>query len=47
MYTNGKPAGKVAKYLEFVLGPAGQKLIAKDGYVPITGTKTAPVKGKK
>jgi phosphate transport system substrate-binding protein len=47
MYTNGKPAGKVAKYLEFVLSPQGQELIARDGYVPIAGTKTAPVKGKK
>lgn len=37
MYTNGKPAGDVAKYINFVLSPAGQKLIADVGYVPITG----------
>ncbi len=47
MYTNGKPTGQTAKYIQFVLSPAGQKLVAKDGYVPVTGTKTAPVKGKK
>jgi phosphate transport system substrate-binding protein len=39
MYTNGKPAGKVAKYLEFVLSPQGQELVAKDGYVPVRGAK--------
>jgi hypothetical protein len=30
-----------------VLSPAGQKLVAKDGYVPVTGTTEAPKKGKK
>lgn len=39
MYTNGKPAGQVAKYLEFVLGPQGQELVAKDGYIPVKGAK--------
>jgi phosphate transport system substrate-binding protein len=47
MYTNGKPTGETAKYVNFVLSPAGQKLVAKDGYVPVTGTTEAPKKGKK
>jgi phosphate transport system substrate-binding protein len=47
MYTNGKPTGETAKYINFVLSPAGQGLVAKDGYVPVAGTKAAPAKGKK
>jgi len=39
MYTNGKPTGQTAKYLNFVLGPQGQELVAKDGYVPVRGAK--------
>jgi phosphate transport system substrate-binding protein len=44
MYTNGKPTGETAKYIHFVLSPAGQGLVAKDGYVPVAGTKAAPKK---
>jgi phosphate transport system substrate-binding protein len=47
MYTNGKPTGETAKYINFVLSPAGQELVAKDGYVPVAGTKAVPAKGKK
>jgi phosphate transport system substrate-binding protein len=47
MYTNGKPTGETAKYINFVLSPAGQGLVAKDGYIPVAGTKAAPAKGKK
>jgi phosphate transport system substrate-binding protein len=36
MYTNGQPAGEVANFLKFVLSPAGQKLVAKEGFVPLT-----------
>jgi phosphate transport system substrate-binding protein len=39
MYTNGKPTGRTAKYIDFVLSPAGQALVAKDGYVPVKGVK--------
>ena len=39
MYTNGKPAGQVSKYIDFVMGPQGQKLIARDGYIPVKGAK--------
>ncbi len=46
MYTNGQPTGETAKYIHFVLSPAGQELVAKDGYVPVTGIKAATKKGK-
>jgi phosphate transport system substrate-binding protein len=39
MYTNGQPSGETAKYIKFVLGPAGQKLVEKEGFVPLTGAK--------
>lgn len=39
MYTNGRPSGQTAKYLDFVLSPAGQALVAKDGYIPVKGGK--------
>jgi phosphate transport system substrate-binding protein len=42
MYTNGQPIGEAANFIKFVLSPAGQKLVAKEGFVPLTGE----VKGK-
>ncbi|MCK4422798.1 MAG: phosphate ABC transporter substrate-binding protein, partial [Candidatus Omnitrophica bacterium] len=33
MYTNGKPAGAVKKFLDFVLSWEGQQLVEKNGYV--------------
>lgn len=47
MYTNGQPTGETAKYMTFVLSPAGQKLVAKEGFVPLAETKTKSKKGKK
>jgi phosphate transport system substrate-binding protein len=35
MYTNGEPRGETAKFIKFVLSPEGQKLIAKEGFVPL------------
>jgi len=48
MYTNGEPKGDTAGYIKFVLSPAGQKLVAKEGFVPLTGdeNKKAATKGK-
>jgi phosphate transport system substrate-binding protein len=43
MYTNGEPKGETAKFIRFVLSPAGQKLVAKEGFVPLPADK----KGKK
>jgi phosphate transport system substrate-binding protein len=36
MYTNGQPIGVVADFIKFVLSPAGQKLVAKEGFIPLT-----------
>ena len=35
MYTNGEPKGETAKYIKFVLSPAGQALVKKEGFVPL------------
>jgi phosphate transport system substrate-binding protein len=49
MYTNGQPTGEVANFIKFVLSPAGQKLVATEGFVPVAGeAKENPLnKGKK
>ena len=49
MYTNGEPKGEIASFIKFVLSPAGQKLVAKEGFVPLAaeGTKKPGKKGKK
>jgi phosphate transport system substrate-binding protein len=35
MFTNGQPAGEVAGFIKFLLSPAGQKIVKKEGFVPI------------
>ncbi|MDQ5985599.1 MAG: PstS 1phosphate transport system substrate-binding protein PstS [Syntrophus sp. SKADARSKE-3] len=50
MYTNGDPKGQTAGYIKFVLSADGQKLVAKEGFVPLTTaaeSKRKSVKGKK
>ncbi len=48
MYTNGQPKGEVAGFISFILSPAGQKLVAKDGFVPVQATaKKGAKKGRK
>ena len=44
MYTNGEPAGEVAKFIAFVKSVDGQKIVAKEGFVPLMDLKKA---GKK
>jgi len=39
MYTNGEPTGEVAKFIAFVKGPEGQKIVAKEGFVPLVSIK--------
>jgi phosphate transport system substrate-binding protein len=34
-YTNGEPSGEAAKFIEFTLSPAGQKIAENIGFVPI------------
>jgi len=35
MYTLGPPQGAVARYLAWVQSPAGQRIVAENGYVPL------------
>ena len=44
MYTDGEPAGAVAKYIAFVKSAEGQKIVKKEGFIPLTDEKKA---GKK
>jgi len=39
MYTNGEPKGETAKFIQFVLSPAGQALVQKEGFVPLPKKK--------
>jgi phosphate transport system substrate-binding protein len=34
-YTNGEPSGLAREFVEFTTGPAGQKIVAQVGFVPI------------
>lgn len=46
MYTNGEPQGQVAKYIAFVKSPEGQKIVAKEGFVPLVEVKKTGAKKK-
>jgi phosphate transport system substrate-binding protein len=35
MYTNGPAKGAAASFINFVLSPAGQKIVAEEGFVPL------------
>jgi phosphate transport system substrate-binding protein len=39
MYTNGEPKGDTAKFIKFVLSPAGQALVNKEGFVSLPKKK--------
>lgn len=43
IYTIGEPTGAVQEFIQWVLGPQGQKIVEEDGYVPI-GPTAADVK---
>jgi phosphate transport system substrate-binding protein len=48
MYTDGQPKGEAAGFIRFVLSPAGQKLVEKEGFVPVQASdKKGAKKGKK
>lgn len=36
MITQGAPAGLAKEYLDFLLSPSGQKIVAEEGFVPLT-----------
>jgi len=38
MYTLGDPQGAVKSYVDWILSPAGQKIVADNGYVPLSST---------
>jgi phosphate transport system substrate-binding protein len=46
MYTNGEPTGEVAKFIAFVKSADGQKIVAKEGFVPLVTLKKSK-SGKK
>jgi phosphate transport system substrate-binding protein len=39
LYTNGKPKGSIAKFVDFVLSSKGQSLVLKEGFVPLKGNR--------
>lgn len=39
MYTDGKPTGNVAKFIAFLKSSAGQKIVKKEGFVPLKASK--------
>lgn len=47
MYTNGEPEGQMAKYIAFVKSADGQKIVAKEGFVPLVNVKNSGKKDKK
>jgi phosphate transport system substrate-binding protein len=36
MFTNGQPTGLAKDYLDFIMSPAGQKIVDEEGYVSLT-----------
>jgi phosphate transport system substrate-binding protein len=46
MYTDGEPTGEVAKFIAFVKSADGQKIVAKEGFVPLVISKNSK-SGKK
>jgi phosphate transport system substrate-binding protein len=39
MYTDVQPNAETAKYIEYVLSPAGQHLVDKAGFIPLAGPR--------
>jgi phosphate transport system substrate-binding protein len=35
IYTLGEPAGEVKGYIDWILSPAGQRIVEENGYVPV------------
>ena len=35
LYTVGEPAGDVKAYIDWILSPAGQKIVEEQGFVPL------------
>jgi phosphate transport system substrate-binding protein len=41
MYTLGEPEPEVKKYIDWILSPAGQKILEDEGYIPVFAVKAA------
>lgn len=39
MYTAGEPTGAIAEYLDWILGPQGQAIVAELGFVPLAAAQ--------
>lgn len=39
MYTQGEPAGEILVYINWILSPAGQQIVADLGFVPVNSTQ--------
>ena len=35
LYTAGEPTGEVKAYIDWILSPEGQKIVEKEGFVPL------------
>jgi len=35
MYTNGEPTGAIKEYLDWILSPEAQEIVAELGFVPV------------
>jgi phosphate transport system substrate-binding protein len=35
LYTAGEPTGEVKEYIQWILSPAGQKIVEQEGFVPL------------
>jgi phosphate transport system substrate-binding protein len=42
MYTLGEPTGATKKYMDWIHSPAGQAIVVKSGYVPLSASGTGP-----
>jgi phosphate transport system substrate-binding protein len=41
MYTLGEADGELKKYLDWIAGPEGQKILEEEGYIPVSAVKSA------
>jgi phosphate transport system substrate-binding protein len=41
MYTLGEPEPEVKKYIDWVMGAEGQKILEDEGYIPLTAVQGA------
>jgi phosphate transport system substrate-binding protein len=35
VYTAGEPTGELKEYIDWILSPEGQKIVEKEGFVPL------------